>query len=103
MMIGKFVFTVERRDICFHCGEKRHWAKEIVRRNSNFTRLMEPEAGMEEREEPATSNRERDREEHITHLEGECTTPTQTLIIDVKDLLEKKDKLLIANELLDLC
>ena len=50
---------------------------------------------MEEREEPATLNRERDREEHITHLEGECTTPTQTLITEVIDILEKKDKLLI--------
>ena len=39
------------------------------------------EAGMEEREEPATPNRERDREEHITHLEGECTTPTQTIMM----------------------
>ena len=50
---------------------------------------------MEEREEPATLNRERDREEHLTHLEGECTTPTQILITEVKDVLEKKDKLLI--------
>ena len=41
------------------------------------------EAGMEEREEPATSNRERDREEHITHKYNECTTPTQTIIIEV--------------------
>ena len=39
---------------------------------------------MEEREEPATSNSERDREEHITHKEGECTTPTQTIIREVK-------------------
>ena len=38
---------------------------------------------MEEREEPATSNRERGREEHITHKEGECITPTQTIIIEV--------------------
>ena len=53
---------------------------------------------MEEREEPASLDTERDREEHITHLEGECTTPTQTLIIDVKVFfLEKKDKLLILN------
>ena len=41
---------------------------------------------MEEREEPATLNRERDCEEHITHLQGEYTTQTQTLIIDVKVL-----------------
>ena len=48
---------------------------------------------MEEREEPAILNRERGREEHLRHPEGECTTPTQTLIIDVKDFvfLEKKD------------
>ena len=55
------------------------------------------EAGMEEREEPATLNRERYREKHITHLEGECTTPTQTLITEVKDVLDKKDKLLIGT------
>ena len=55
---------------------------------------------MEEREEPVTSNRERDREEHITHLEGECTTPTQTLITYHRSkifFLEKKDKLLIGT------
>ena len=48
---------------------------------------------MEEREEPATLNRERDREEHLRDPEGEYTTQTQTLIIDVKDFvsLEKKD------------
>ena len=41
---------------------------------------------MEEREEPATLNRERDCEEHLRHPEGECTTQTQTLIIDIKVL-----------------
>ena len=65
MMIGTFVFTVERRDI----GQKQKPYK------ADGT-----EAGMEEREEPATLTRERDHEEHLTHPEGERTTPTQTHI-----------------------
>ena len=85
-MIGTFVFTVERRDI----GQRNCLKKQQLYEADGT------EAGMEEREEPATLNRERDCEEHITHLEGECTT--QTLIIDVKDFfLEKKDKLLIGT------
>ena len=46
--------------------------------------------------EGGTSNAE----QRTRHQEGECTTPTQTLIIEVKDFvfcfLEKKDKLLIG-------
>ena len=52
---------------------------------------------MERREEPASLDTERDREEHFTHDEGECTTPTQTLITEVIDFLEKNDKLLIET------
>ena len=65
-------------DICFHCGKKGHW-KNCPKKQRPY-KADGTEAGMEERKEPVTSNRERDREEHITHLEGECTTPTQTLI-----------------------
>ena len=75
MMIGTFVFTVERRDI-----GQRNYPKKQQLYEADWT-----EAGMEVREEPATLNRKQDREEHMTHLEGECTTPTQTLVIDVKD------------------
>ena len=91
-MIGTFVFSVERRDICFLCGEKGHWARNCPKKQQQY-KADWTEAGMEEREEPAILNRERGREEHLRHPEGECTTPTQTLIIDVKDFvfLEKKD------------
>ena len=47
----------EDRDICFLCGEKGQWAKKIAKETDKADGT---EAGMEEREEPATLNRGRD-------------------------------------------
>ena len=53
IMIGTFVFSVERRDICFLCGEKGHWARNCPKKQQQY-KADWTEAGMEEREEPAT-------------------------------------------------